>query len=432
MKRVVNFSVLLLVAHFVGGVLFAQNYKIKQVTNIAGQKLESTIYVKNPRKRTESGSMMGMGGDVASIEQCDLKRNVKISDKKKSYFITPFASESTEEPVSKSRTAPPPTRVKKGGTVTISTALNDTGERKQMFGLTARRIKSSIKVVSSPDACSQSNTSMEIDGWYVDLPQFSCPVNLRDAIPYQPQRGGCQDRTIIKNTGGGRLGFPLSLTQTIDSGDGRDFTQTIETIEFSKATLADSLFDIPADYTLAKQESDLYGRPDIAAMMKAAQADGESTEFPQPGTASTVTAKKPGVKRVGVLAPAGTFDSSLSATELQRILVSKLTANGVDAIPISSEADAKSGSCDLILTSQFSKFKQSAASKIGGLFGKITDTDTSSTRSWEMQVDYNLAAVSDGKNILKNKASLKSGGEARQAAEAVLALEVTAVAGKVQ
>src|SRR5437879_3313920 len=63
----------------------AQNYKIKQSTSMNGQTFSSTIYVKGQRKRTESGGFMGMGGDVADVEQCDLKQNLKISDKKKMY-----------------------------------------------------------------------------------------------------------------------------------------------------------------------------------------------------------------------------------------------------------------------------------------------------------------------------------------------------------
>ncbi|MEP6787430.1 MAG: hypothetical protein ABJB40_03300, partial [Acidobacteriota bacterium] len=99
------------------GVL-AQNYKLKQKTTISGQTFESTVYVKNPRKRTESSGYMGMGSDVATIEQCDLKRTVKVNDKKKLYFIEPFAADAAEPPPAAPRPPAAATKVTKGGTLT--------------------------------------------------------------------------------------------------------------------------------------------------------------------------------------------------------------------------------------------------------------------------------------------------------------------------
>ena len=68
----------------------AQQYKLRQVTNMMSMKTESTIYVKGMRKRTESTGMMGMAAPPVTIEQCDLQRTIKINDKKKLYFIEPL------------------------------------------------------------------------------------------------------------------------------------------------------------------------------------------------------------------------------------------------------------------------------------------------------------------------------------------------------
>ena len=102
---------------FSTGVSLAQNYKIRQTVSMSGQKSESTVYVRGSRKRTEYSGFMAMGNDVANIEQCDLKRNVKISDKKKSYFIEPFDDGTDVTPTTK----PTPTKqtpTVKGGVVT--------------------------------------------------------------------------------------------------------------------------------------------------------------------------------------------------------------------------------------------------------------------------------------------------------------------------
>src|SRR5882724_13464373 len=73
----------------------AQQYKLKQSTAMMGMKMESTVYVKSMRKRTESPGIMGMG-ETISIEQCDLQRTIKLNDTKKLYFIEPFAKDNDE------------------------------------------------------------------------------------------------------------------------------------------------------------------------------------------------------------------------------------------------------------------------------------------------------------------------------------------------
>ncbi len=97
MKMKMNFMVLAIIAIlFFQGNLEAQQYKLRQVTNTMGMKIESTIYVKGMRKRTEPGSIMGMPASPITIEQCDLQRTIKINDKKKLYYIEPFAKEEEE------------------------------------------------------------------------------------------------------------------------------------------------------------------------------------------------------------------------------------------------------------------------------------------------------------------------------------------------
>ncbi len=60
-----------------------------------------------------------------------------------------------------------PAPVKRGGIVTSTVTMKDTGERQQMFGYTARRILISTVTESSPEACSQTKSRMDTDGWYI-------------------------------------------------------------------------------------------------------------------------------------------------------------------------------------------------------------------------------------------------------------------------
>ncbi len=407
----------------------AQNYKIKQVMTMNGQKIESTVYVKGARKRTEGGGIMGIGGDVATVEQCDLKRNVKISDQKKMYSVEPFddGPETVSQP-NQSKIQNPKSKIEKGGTVTYLSNITDTGERKQMFGLTARHVKTSMTMQASPDACMKENMKIETDGWYIDLPEFSCPLLVRPQVPQYnggQSSGGCRDKMIFKTSGGGKLGFPLTETRAMNMGDeGMSFTQTVETLEFSKATLDAALFDIPNGYTLTADSQDLYSKPDYTAMMKS-QNNGDDGEKPK--TSSTKNnpmpkPKKAGVIRIGVYAPTNRLGENVSTTNLQSFLIQKLTGGNIEAVAVSSESDARNASCDYVLTSDFSKLKQSTASKVGGIFGKVTNTDTSATRNYDAQVDFKLVSLTDGKTV-SNKAANKTEGNVDRAAESVLTLE---------
>jgi len=418
----------------------AQNYKITQSTDMSGQKMGSTVYVKGTRKRTENASMMGMGDSIATIEQCDLKRTVQVNDKKKLYYVQSTSaevSEPTSAPAGKPAAAVG--KATKGGTVTHTSSIIDTGERKQMFGLTARRIKTSMTMESSPDACSKQDMRIDSDGWYVDLPLFSCPAPAA-SVPMRvgaPQSRGCEDRIITKSTGTGKLGFALELTQTIiTAGQDVAYSTVLETLEFSKATLDGALFDVPSDYKLANSTQDLYGMPDMTAIMKGAgnqdtedvPTSGRLDSSPStPSKSATPFSKRPGVKRIGVLMPINHTKENVNTAHLLAYLVQQLTIGTVEAIPIGTEADAKREDCDYILTSNISKLKESTASKIGGLFGKVTSTDSSASRSFEAQVDFKLMTLADGKAVLQNKASAKVAGDAEVAAQGVLSQEATAV-----
>lgn len=123
--------------------------------------------------------------------------------------------------------------------------------------------------------------------------------------------------------------------------------------------------------------------------------------------------------RIGVYAPTNKAGKNISTTNIQIFLIQKLTGKKVKAIAVSSEADAQAAICDYVLTSDFSKLKQSTASKIGGMFGKITNTDASSVRNYGAQIDLKLTPLNGGK-IVQNKSSSKSESDVDRAAEAVL------------
>jgi hypothetical protein len=240
-------------------------------------------------------------------------------------------------------------------------------------------------------------------------------------------RGGCQDHYVYRNTGGGKMGFPLEQTMTMAGG----VTQTVHTTDFSRAPLDQMLFDVPTSYTAVSDSSQLYGQPDMAAMMAAMKNDGDQTSGMSSSSSVTMGSGNAPVAfngiKVAVLIPTNRGDS-VSTSELQSYLVDRLTGGNVMGVAVSSEAEARSMGATYILWTDISKLKQSTAGKIGGMFGRATGAPTGGG-NYDAQADFKLVKVADGSIALSSKATSKTETEAQRAAEAILAQEASAVLG---
>ena len=409
-----------------GNTATAQQYKLRQSTGTMGMKSESTIYVKGMRKRTEGGGYMGMT-NLTTIEQCDLQRTIKINDKKKLYYIEPFSKDAEEiidEDAKPSKAKPVAaasvqTKDKSGGVITMWYSIVDTGERKKMYGLTARHVWTTQKIKPSADACTMKDSMIiKTDGWYIDLPQFNCPVRYtpttvsRPATKNQPQ---CMDRYVSRRSGKGKLGFPLEEIKTMIMGNGvsttSEFKTTIETLEFSTAKLDSMLFEIPLGYKKAESEEELQDEMNINEMMKQAgnsNREGKSIYLNEQ--------KKTGTLRIGVYEPKA--KEQLDIALLQQQLVTALSNNDVEAVAITSEQDEKKYNCDLLLTTEFFKIKQ--GSKVGGLLKAIKNTDPFATSSYNIEASLTLTKLSDGSTRLQQKVNGKYEGKPDTAAAKAL------------
>ena len=404
----------------------AQQYKLKQSTSMMGMKTESTIYVKGMRKRTESAGIMGMAAPPITIEQCDLQRTIKINDKKKLYFIEPFAKEEVIEedvktpPVKTKPVTQPKTTPEKGGIINMWYSINDTGERKKMNGFTARHVWTSQKIKPSPDACTMKDSIIiKTDGWYIDLPQFNCPIRYTPtttASPTEKQQPDCKDRYVTHRSGKGKLGFPLTETRTIIMGDGTskktEFATSLETLEFSSQKLDSMLFEIPPGYALAANESELQDRFDMNEMMN--QYKNQNNDN---GNTNPAEQKKSGVIRIGVYEPKG-GDGQLQAAALQQHLATSLTDGNIEAVVIATEEDAKKYSCDYTLATDFVKIK--SGSKVGGLLKAIKNTDPNAASSFNIEANLTLIKLSDGSTRLQPNVSGKYDGKVDDAASKAL------------
>src|SRR5262249_36577713 len=154
------------------------------------------IYIKGKRRRSENN-----GGQMIMLQQCDLRRNIQIMPQAQAYMIQPYDQPAGSTPSTTGQALPSASGItKKGGVVDSTVTTRDTGERKQMFGYTARHIITSMVMTSSPDACSQVNNKMEVDGWYIDAAfALDCDVNRPYMPPSMtPANIGCRDRFETK------------------------------------------------------------------------------------------------------------------------------------------------------------------------------------------------------------------------------------------
>jgi hypothetical protein len=122
MKRIRSSVLPITLLFLLTGNIFA-DIKIRQKMTMSGQTFETTKMIKGARQRTEqkggAGGAMDFMSQVATIEQCDLRRNVQLNDGKKLYFIQPFAQESVTETTTPVK-RPEVTQTKQGGTITMT------------------------------------------------------------------------------------------------------------------------------------------------------------------------------------------------------------------------------------------------------------------------------------------------------------------------
>jgi len=422
------FTAILIAVLSISNTANAQQYKLKQSTSMMGMNTESTIYVKGMRKRTESSAMMGMPAPPITIEQCDLQRTIKVNNKKKIYFIEPFVKEDVIEedvktpPVKTKPVAQPKTTPEKGGVIHMWYSINDTGERKKMNGFTARHVWTSQKIKPTPEACTMKDSIViKTDGWYIDLPQFNCPIRYTPtttANPIEKQQPDCKDRYVTHRSGKGKLGFPLTETRTIIMGDGTskttEFATSLETLEFSTEKLDSMLFEIPLGYTQTMNENDLQDKFDMNEMMN--QYKNQNTDN---GKTNTIPAeqKMPGTIRIGVYEPKG-GDGQLQTPLLQQHLATSLKNGTIDAIAVNSEEDARKYNCDYTLSTDFVKIK--SGSKVGGLLKAIKNTDPNSAASFNIEATLTLIKLADGSTRLQPNVSGKYDGKADDAASKAL------------
>jgi len=362
--------------------------KIKSRQTSGGQTYENTSYIKGKRQRSETS-----GGQMIVLQQCDLRRNIQIMPMAKAYMIQPYDQPAAAATTNNPTAAPQPGETKKGGVVTSTVTTKDTGERKQMFGYTARHIITTMEMKSSPDACSNANTKMEIDGWYIDA-AFVLDCDMSQAYAnYRPHAsGGCRDRYETKTIGTAKKGYPVWEKTTMFGANGAEgFTTLNEVLEFSQATLEQSLFEIPEGYREVQDFASAFsagmGMPDAA---NTGNTSNPTPNVPAniPSTAPSTTAlgpKREGIIRLGLAAvkPGNTaegMDATQLALAVQNTFLQQVKATNVEVVALQAtgaaiQAEAQQKQCDYVI------FANVAHKKGGGGFGSMLSSSVGKVAS---------------------------------------------------
>ena len=371
---------------------------------------ESSTYFKGVRQRYEFPG-------VTMINQCDAKRSLQLNAASKQYLVVltqhpaPPAAAPTPPPAPEApdvaqfaampqkggRGGAPPKP--KGGVITETLTLSDTGERKDIFGREARHLKTVLVRQPGPNACETKATRVETDGWYVDLPDHElCPSAPAPQTSAPPAETACTDRVETRRVGEAKLGFAIATTTTTTTGDGKETESTSSTMEVTDlqvTSLDAALFDVPPDYAEVKTYQDLL--PALAHGGNLTDAlFGSITD----GT-SAVAPKKPGVIRIGVVDPVNKTNRNVPIPALRIALVAAFAKAPFEALPIVGATpadlnrDAASKACDFVIASDLVELKTSKPGKVGGVLKKVSGDPGAQEDVHEARVDYKLYAIAD-------------------------------------
>jgi hypothetical protein len=211
-------------------------------------------------------------------------------------------------------------------------------------------------------------------------------------------------------------------------------TITKEVIELSRQTLDAALFDIPAGYSQAASQQEMYSAPSMSDMMATSRQNaGQANE----GGGAPTTANTAKV-RVGIAQFNNKTKMAASTDSLRDQLAASLTSQGIDAVSLNasspSEAviEAQSKECAYILYTDIATLKApSTGKKIGGFLGRATGVGSSSEAGKaEVRLDYRLVPTASQSAITQSSASAKE--ETQDASlTAAIQSEARAVAGAI-
>lgn len=250
---------------------------------------ESIFHFKGRRQRSDVSFKRPDGTPAAAayIYQCDLKRQIVLDHAKRVFYeheIMPIQELFARAEAERAQRPRRGRAEKYDGRWLETFTVVDTGERREMFGYKARRIKTTLTLEATPpSACPQTPLRKESDGWYVDLlygtycsydisgfeeGELTAVEQTRCTDYHMQGEDGRRYNYERKQVGAARFGFPLALTVKSYSDEGSPTVRTREVVEITREDLDASLFEIPAGYakfkpkkrSLASRALSLFGK----------------------------------------------------------------------------------------------------------------------------------------------------------------------------
>lgn len=330
-------------------------------------KSEKTVYIKNSWTRTDFDYEKQSGMKMKKvrrtmIDKCDKRQMIEFDDEKKEYKVNNYA-----QPIKAAKAG----AAKSGGQgrVQITIVGTDTGERMKLFGYNARRMLQKVTMTPSANSCMKSPMTIDIDGWYADVPTYACAI--KSAESFKPEQGGCSDEIDTQIKGVAVTGIPIKEVRVMQL-DGRTTTMTEQVVELVNTTLDASLFGPPAGYTASKGSSPM--SDSSAEALQPPVAPPTPADLPaiaEVNAAAALPVKKAGVVRIGIAAPAMDMGSDFNADPntviaLRNTLAVALKNDNTEIVMLDStltEVEAKQKNCDYIFYSKVTRKKG------GGMFG---------------------------------------------------------------
>jgi hypothetical protein len=323
----------------------------------------STVSMKGARQR------IAYGNDLVTLLQCDTSRTIQLNTKTNTFLATAF-----DDP---SAVLPPAPPTSKGGQITYTTTVTDSGEKKQMFGYPARRLQTVVTKEASATACDKKPERIETDGWYLDLPAtMTCTAAPQTAarIQIDPKAPNCRDEVRFVRASPAVIGYPAAYTMTASAGGDKPALTTLEVTSLETTDLPASLFEQPEGYVEVKN----------AVQLMADHRPGE------------IGVKRPGVVRVGVTPIGNKTDQPFASGRLSEALAESLSESDLDIVALRGDSpsaiaeDAKVKECDYILENTVSELKKPGK----GVLGKLSGT---SGEAISARIDFRLMAPGEAK-----------------------------------
>jgi hypothetical protein len=277
-----NFSSAWLILFAVPFLQAQQSTDIKMIMERGQAPLPSkeAIYVQTDRKRVEYRNSFGKslpdgslqpiyGPHLAMITRCDLGQIFELNLDTSEYTVRPYPPRPfTKEEMAARGMPAKVTYVSDKPTLRIEVTTNDTGERKEIFGHTARHVLVTRKQIPLEGSVSKPQETVT-DGWYIDADLNG--VNLWHWLPCDRQwpkgkpgnsylyaTNGSRpiDKPEFVNIGERETGFAVRSTATTKSeytladGSQRQWENKFvtEVKQLDEVPLDPALFEVPARF----------------------------------------------------------------------------------------------------------------------------------------------------------------------------------------